>query len=199
MKKHILLIMSIFLLMVSFAVAWYSDHLFNQFFVLVIPLYVLLFACFIVLLVLSIRSIVKQKEYTNLITFAVLAMIVVLVVFFPFRNTKVNYELNRFEPDRLEIVAMIKTGELQPKDEIGNVVLPSGYGRLSSDGEVFVYQNDENGQVISFWIFRGMLSGSIELVYSSGGEELIRANESGHPITKIERLKENWFYVETDY
>ena len=81
MKKHILQIMSIILLMVSFAVAWYSDHLFNQFFVFVIPLYVLLFVCFIVLLVLSTRRIVKQKEYTNLITFAVLAMIVVLVVF----------------------------------------------------------------------------------------------------------------------
>ena len=199
MKKHILLIMSIILLMVSFTVAWYSDYLFNQIFVLVIPLYVLLFACFIVLLVLSIKRIVKQKEYSNYITFAVLALIVVLVVFFPFRNAKVKYELNRFEPDRLEIVEMIKTGELQPKDEIGNVVLPLGYGRLSSDGEVFVYQNDENGQVIGFWVFRGMLSGSIQLIYSSGGEDLIWANETGHPITKIERLKENWFYVETDY
>ena len=34
---------------------------------------------------------------------------------------------------------------------------------------------------------------------STGGEELIRANESGHPITKIEKLKDKWYLVETDY
>ena len=44
-----------------------------------------------------------------------------------------------------------------------------------------------------------MLSGSIELVYSTGGEELIRANEDGHPITSVEKLKDDWYYVVTDY
>ena len=198
MKKHSLLILSILLLLGFFLTLWYGDHLFNHLFILVLPLYVILFVAFITLLVISIRRIVKQKEYSCFIVIAVLALIFVLAAFFPFRNARVRYELNRFETDRLEIVEMIKHNQLQPKDEIGNVVLPAGYGRLSSDGEVFIYQNDENGQVIGFWVFRGMLSGSFQLIYSSGGEDLIWANESGHPITKIEKLKENWYYVETD-
>lgn len=199
MKKNKLLILSILLLLVSFATAWYIDHLFNRLFVLVFPIYIILPACFVVLLVMSVRRIVTQKEYTNFFSIAVLALLVILIVYFPFRNTKVNYELTRFETDRLEIVELIQSNQLQPKDNLGNVDLPVGYGRLSSDGEVFVYQNDVNGQVISFWIYRGMLSGSVELIYSTGGEALIWANQSGHPITKIERLKENWYYVETDY
>ena len=198
MKKHSLLFLSMLLLVVSFLAAWYDDVLLNHLFVFIFPIYLILPACFMVLLVMSIRRIVKQKDYSNFISIAVLALLVVLIMFFPFRDAKLRFDLNRFEADRLKIIDMIKTDQLQPKDEIGNVVLPVGYGKLSSDGEVFVHQNDADGQVIGFWIFRGMLSGSVELIYSSGGEEMIRANESGHPITKIEKLKENWYYVETD-
>ena len=199
MKRHSLLIMSFLLLLISFIAAWYNDHLFNHLFIFAIPIHIVLFICFVVLLVMSIRRIIKEKDRSSCFSILVLALLVVLIAFFPFRDARVKYELNRFEADRLEIIRMIQNDQLRPKDDNGNVVLPAGFERLSSDGEVFVYQNDENGQVISFWIFRGMLSGSVELIYSSGGEELIRANESGHPITKVDRLKENWFYVETDY
>ena len=110
---------------------------------------------------------------------------------------KVNFELTLLEKDRLEIVEMIKDGEIK-KDHLGNAKLPKGYGYLSSDGEIFVYQND-NEQVISFWVYRGMLSGSIELIYSSVDESLIYANESGHPITNVKKLKDHWYLVDTDY
>ena len=199
MKKNNLLIMSILLLVVSFATEWYSDHLFSRLFVFVFPIYIILPTCFVVLLVMSIRRIATRKEYANFFNIAVLALLAILIACFPFRDAKVKYELSRFEADRLEIVELIQSNQLQPKDNLGNVDLPVGYGRLSSDGEVFVYQNDVNGQVIGFWIFRGMLSGSVELIYSTGGEALIWANQSSHPITKIEMLKENWYYVETDY
>lgn len=194
MKKYRLLILSVLLLLVSFAAAWYEDHLFNHLFVYAIPIYLLLLACFIVLLVMSIWGIIKRKEYIHFFSIAVLALLVVLLVTFPFRDARVKWELNRFEADRLEIIEMIQSHQLQP-DSLGNVVLPAGYKRLSSDGEAYVYQNDKNGQVICFWVFRGMMSGSHELVYSSGGEERIRANES---IVSIEQLKDFWYYVVTD-
>lgn len=93
---------------------------------------------------------------------------------------------------------MIKSNELK-SDEIGNVTLPNKYKKLSTSGQIFIYQNNEEGQVIGFWVFRGMLSGSIKVIYSTGGEDLIKNNEKGHPIIKIEKLKDNWYYVETDY
>ena len=150
MKKYRLLILSVLLLLVSFAAAWYEDHLFNHLFVYAIPIYLLLLACFIVLLVMSIWGIIKRKEYIHFFSIAVLALLVVLLVTFPFRDARVKWELNRFEADRLEIIEMIQSHQLQP-DSLGNVVLPVGYKRLSSDGEAYVYQNDKNGQVICFW------------------------------------------------
>lgn len=197
MKRYFLLILSVLLLIVSFAAAWYNDHLFNHLFILVIPIDLMLLGCFIVLLVLCIVRILKRKEYINFLSLAVLALLVVLIFRFPFRDARVQLELNRFEADRLEIVEMIRSHQLQP-DGLGNVDLPAGYRRLSSDGEVYVYQNDKNGQVICFWIFRGMNSGLLELVYSSGGEELIRAHEFTINIESIEQLKEHWYYVETN-
>lgn len=197
MKKYRLLILSVLLLLVSFAAAWYEDYLFNHLFVYAIPIYLLLLACFIVLLVMSIWGIIKRKEYIHFFSIAVLALLVVLLVTFPFRDARVKWELNRFEADRLEIIEMIQSHQLQP-DSLGNVDLPAGYRRLSSDGEAYVYQNDKHGQVICFWVFRGMMSGSFELIYSSGGEELIRAKEFTINIDNIEQLKEHWYYVETN-
>lgn len=72
------------------------------------------------------------------------------------------------------------------------------YKSVSSDVEIYVYQNDDN-QVISFWIFRGVLSGSTELIYTSTDEKLIYENKSRNLITKIIKLKEHWYYIETDY
>lgn len=199
MKKHLLLILSLLLFLGFFAISWYGDQLFDAIFVFVVPIYIILAICFVVLLVLSIRKIVKYKAYANLASIAVLTLLVIIIAFFPFRDAKTKFEFGRYEEDRIEVVEMIKNHQLQPKDEIGNIVLPNEYKRISTSGEVFEYQNDKDGQVIGFWIFRGMLSGSIELVYSTGGEELIKANETGHPITKIEKLKDNWYYVITDY
>ena len=62
-----------------------------------------------------------------------------------------------------------------------------------------MYINDKEGQVICFWIFRGMLSGSHQMIYSSNGEKLIKENETGHPIISVKNLKDNWYYVKTDY
>lgn len=199
MKKYLLLILSILLLLISFAAAWYSDLLFDALFVLVIPIFLFLFICFIVLLVISIRRLIKYKERLCFASIAILALLLALIVWFPSRDARVKVELSCLEADRLKIVEMIRTDQLRPKDNIGNIDLPTGYKKLSSSGEVFQYQNDASGQVIGFWVFRGMLSGSIELIYSSGGEDLIWANERNiGPITKIEKLKEYWYYVETD-
>lgn len=107
-------------------------------------------------------------------------------------------ELSLYENDRLEVIELLKSNKLKT-DELGNLNLPKKYKKLSTGGEVTVYQNDENGQVICFWIFRGMQSSSVELIYSTGGERLIKKNEGGHPITSIEKLQENWYYVKTDY
>ena len=77
--------------------------------------------------------------------------------------------------------------------------IPDKYSKLTKDGLIVVYQNDDDGVQIGFYVFRGMQTGSCYLMYSSGGEDMIKKNESGHPIIQIENFDGNWYYVETDY
>lgn len=198
MKKYSLLLLSILLLIVCFLLGWYYDRLastaliFSAFAVILI-----LLACYVILLVLCVFRIIKHKAYINFFSIGFLGLLILLLLKFPFRDAKVKYELDHYEADRLKIVDLIADGQLTP-DRLGNVDLPWGLRRVSASGQAVVLQNDDRGQVVAFWIFRGMLSGSIFLVYSSGGEELIRASQEGPYITGIERLRDSWYYVVTD-
>lgn len=198
MKKYILLIVSVIVLILSFLNSWFSDMLFDSLFIFALIPSLVLFVGWIICLVLSIIKLIKDKNVFNIISFIAVILTALLVLFFPFRETKVRLELNLYEEKRLEIIRMIEDNKLEV-DDIGNAELPDKYKKVSTSGEVAVYQNDEEGKVIVFWVFRGMLSGSVELIYSTGGEKLIRDNEVGYPIVSIEKLKDNWYYVITDY
>lgn len=199
MKKYLVLFFSICWSIVAFIKSWYNVELLDALFIFALIPYFILMMCEIALFTLSIRGIVKEKSYVSIISLIILIATGILIIVFPFEDVKFKYELRKYEKPRLEIVDMINNGKLKSKDENGNAVLPNKYKKYSISGEVTIYQNDKNGQVIGFWIFRGMQSGSTQLMYSTGGEELIKANETGHPISKIEKLKDSWYYVEIDY
>ncbi|MGN1267968.1 MAG: hypothetical protein ACI4U0_00465 [Candidatus Aphodocola sp.] len=198
MKKYNTLILSILFFIISFIKNWYSDELFDKFFLLALVPSIILIVLFNVILIKSIIQIDKRKEYINVISIIIL-LISIIFFFFPYREVKTKYELDKYEPERLQIIKMIEKRQLKPKDELGNISLPNKYKKYSISDEVFLYQNNEKGQVVGFWVFRGMLSGSTELIYSTGGKKLIKANETNHRITKIKKLKDKWYYVETDY
>ena len=198
MKKYILLIISVIVMILSFLNSWFSDYLLDSLFIFALIPGLILFVGWIICLVLSIIKLIKDKNVFNIISFIAVILTALLVLFFPFRETKVKLELNLYEEKRLEIIRMIEDNKLKV-DDLGNVKLPNKYKKVSTSGEVAVYQNDKDGKVIGFWVFRGMLSGSIQLVYSNGGEEMIRSSEIEHPIVSIDKLKDNWYYVVTDY
>ena len=128
----------------------------------------------------------------------VLTVTLLLLLFFPFRIMRTKFELYLYEDIRNDIIKKIENNELAI-DSLNNIVLPDQYKKASVSGEVTLYQNDEEGMVLGFWIFRGMLSGSVQLIYSTGGEQLIKDNETGHPIISMQQLKDQWYYVITDY
>ena len=198
MKKYNNLILSILILVFSFIICWYSDYLYSSLFVFGIVLDLILMLFFFIILIISIRNLKQKINIINILTIIILVATAVLVLVFPFREVKMKYELKLYEKDRLEVINMIKDNELKP-DEIGNVTLPNKYKKLSTGGQVFVYKNSGKEQVIGFWVFRGILSASDLVIYSTGGNDLIESSIKGHPITNIEKLKDNWYYVETNY
>ena len=197
--KKIILILSICFFIISFIKGWYNDQIFDTLFIFIFIPNLLLMISFNILFIISFIKFIKEKSYVNIISIFVLVLSVILALVFPFRKAKVLYELDKYESPRLEIINMIKTGKLKVKDETRNIVLPDDYKKYSTSGQVYLYQDDKGGEVVGFWVYRGIQSGSVLLIYSADKEDLIKVNETGHPIVKIEKLKDNWFYVITDY
>ena len=194
----VLLIISIILFILNFLLGWYADMLLDSLFVLQLIPEVFIILLNIVFIIFACISRKINKSKLSLIAVIIVITSIIFRFIFPFRNVKAILELYIYEDERLQVIEKVKNNEIYI-DENGNADLPKKLKKLSSSGEITVYQNDENGQVICFWIFRGMLSGSHQLMYSSGGEKLIKENETGHPIINIKKLKENWYYVDTDY
>ena len=198
MKRYRPLLLAVCILFLNFICFWYMDVLFNRFFVLgLIPVGLAVILLILYSLV-SLTSLIRGRErMMNGFSLLICAFAVCLIAAFPFRKAKVDVELKLLEKDRMQVLELIEENQLLP-DALGNVQLPRKYRKTSSDGTVYVYRNDEE-QVICFWVFRGMLSGSVQLVYSSRDESLIWNNETVHPIESMEQLKEHWYLVNTDY
>ncbi len=198
MKKYFLVIFSVFSVVVSFICFWFNDNLVDRYFVFGIIPVGLSFLMIVSGLFFSVTGIVRRrKDIKNYVSLLIAIVNVIIILFFPFRTARVNTELHLYEEERLHIVEMVASGDITA-DKMGNAELPREYRHISSDGNIAVYQNNEE-QVICFWVFRGMLSGSVQLIYSSAGENLIYENETAHPITSVEMLKEHWYLVNTDY
>ena len=206
-EKKGIFILSFIILVMSFLKNWYADQLCSTVFLFVyFPFGLCLKIFYIFVFIFTIRKICIEKWFTGIISIALLVVTLLLYILFPFREIKIQYELDRYEAKRIEIINKVINREFFSKDEYGNPVyepynlkLPLGYKKYSSSGEITVYQNNNDGVVIGFWIYRGMLSGSIELIYSTGEESLIRKNENGHPIREINKLGDKWYLVYTDY
>lgn len=198
MKRKKLLIGSIIIFSLSFIYNWFADRLFNSLFMISLIIPLIIFIGFIFCFIFSIKEIVDNKKFIDNISIFILVITVLVTFFFPFRMAKTKLELLLYKQDRNKIIEMVKNNEMKIDDN-GNVELPNKYHKISSSGEITVYQNDNDGILICFWIFRGTMSSSTKLIYSNRGEELIKENAWIDEIKSITRLEEKWFYVETNY
>lgn len=175
---------------------WYGDLIagyLTEFTLFAIKLMLLIML--IIFLFITVKNINKNKR-KNSIFFVILLISSVFSLFYNFRLLKAKVEINLYDKQRNIIIEKVKNNELTYYFD-KNIKLPI-YQYVSSDGEIYVYKNEDE-QVIGFWIFRGILSGSAELIYSSDGEDLIYDIKKTSEIIKIIKLKENWYYVESNY
>lgn len=201
MQKYLLLVMSLLISIILLLNSWFSDFLLDMLTPFLYPFFIQLPLCMLYLLCLIFSFLFVLKNHSKFLDYMpviVLTVTLLLLLFFPFRIMRTKFELYLYEDIRNDIIKKIENNELAI-DSLNNIVLPDQYKKASVSGEVTLYQNDEEGMVLGFWIFRGMLSGSVQLIYSTGGEQLIKDNETGHPIISMQQLKDQWYYVITDY
>ena len=189
-KDNRYLVIAILLFILCFLHNWYGDIILQMLFSLIIIPIIILFLIYNIFLILTIIDVVKTKKKSSIIALIIYTMIPLFSLFFPFRECRVNLEMVLYKNEREEIISKIKDKEYI-SDEYGNIDLPKIFKKVSTSGEVTVYENDNDGVLICFWIMRGVLSGSLQLMYSSGDEALIYKNETGHKITYVEKLKDN--------
>ncbi len=198
MKKYILLVLAFIFLIVSFILSWYSDELLCFLFIFKVLLDILFLILLSIFLIIILKiTISKEKKLVNYLTTIVL-LISAIIFILPMRFIKAKVEFKLYKNERNEVINMVRNGKIKV-DEYGNAKLPDKYRKISTSGEIFIYQNDEEGCVVGFWIFRGLQSGSVELIYSLNGKKNIYENETGHDLTRIEEWDKNWYYVNTDY
>ena len=197
-KENKYLIIAILVFILCFLNNWYWDIILQSLFTLSIVPIIIIFLIYNIFLILTIIDIVRTKKKSSLVALIIYIIIPIFSIFFPFRECRVNLEIWLYKKQREDIIINVKNKDYVA-DENGNIKLPKNLKKVSTSGEVTVYENDNDGVLICFWIMRGVLSGSVQLMYSSGDEALIYKNETGHKITYVEKLKDNWYWVETDY
>lgn len=198
MKKNFCLYFALGTFVIGFISFFYTDVLFNRFFVLglIVPLAAVL-GILGNLVLAGIGFVKKRSVLQNGLSVMISLVAIYVLLMFPFRSTRISLELELFDRARTEVVDMVEKDLIAP-DGLGNADLPHRYGHVSSDGTIYIYRNDEK-QLIGFWVFRGMMSGSVELLYSSEDEALIYENFPAYSIRSIENLKDHWYLVETVY
>ena len=197
-KENKYLIIAILVFILCFLNNWYSDIILQSLFSLIIVPIIIIFLIYNIFLILTIINLVKTKRKSSIIALIIYIIIPIFCIFFPFRECRVNLEMWLYKKEREDIIINVKNKDYVA-DENGNIELPKNLKKVSTSGEVTVYENDDEGVLICFWVMRGVLSGSVQLMYSSSDEALIYKNETGHKITYVEKLKENWYWVETEY
>lgn len=197
-KENKYLIIAILVFILCFLNNWYWDIILQSLFTLSIVPIIIIFLIYNIFLILTIIDIVRTKKKSSLVALIIYIIIPIFSIFFPFRECRVNLEIWLYKKQREDIIINVKNKDYVA-DENGNIKLPKNLKKVSTSGEVTVYENDNDGVLICFCIMRGVLSGSVQLMYSSGDDALIYKNETGHKITYVEKLKDNWYLVETDY
>ena len=197
-KENKYLIIAILVFILCFLNNWYSDIILQSLFSLIIVPIIIIFLIYNIFLILTIVNLVKTKKKSSLIALIIYIIIPIFSIFFPFRECKVNLEMWLYKKEIEDIIINVKNKDYVA-DENGNIELPKNLKKVSTSGEVTVYENDDEGVLICFWVMRGVLSGSVQLMYSSSDEALIYKNETGNKITYVEKLKDNWYWVETEY
>ncbi len=174
------------IILLCFLSNWYKDNISLIFYIIIRLILIILCMYFFYKL--------YKKSFTlkNKIITSFIFIITLFLFFYDFRLTKTKIELNIFKNQRNIIIQKIKNNEF--KYYYKNNIKLSKYKYTSNDGEIYVYKNDTEGQVISFWIYRGLMSDSIQLIYTTD-KDLLEKNIKN--INKSIKLNKNWFYITT--
>lgn len=190
--SFLLLLITVICTIIWFAVEWFKYELLDILFIFALFLYLVLICIYIACFIAACMDVYKNKSYLSIVTILVIILGTFIIIKFPFIDVKFSFEFKTFYDEREEVINLIKNNELKP-DENNIVQLPLKYKKISNSGEVPVYVNKDNLQIIGFWIYRGTVVDEQEiLIYTSEDEQSIKDNIKY--IDSITKIDDQWYY-----
>lgn len=194
LKKYKIIIISVGILFFTILVYIFSNIIFDVGGIYSTLTNIIIVWSSFILLFICLYKIIKKKEIVNIISICILILALII------NNITFNVDFVRNFFDKLEkrteVVNLIKEGKLVSGDN-NDIKLPKEYKNVSADGKVSVLKNDEDNQIIGFWISRGINTDGKLYIYSSKGKDAI-IEEFGEEYCEVEHLyNDTWFYVIT--
>ncbi len=179
----------------SYGIYFLDDNLFVMFITggiltLVIPISI------IILLITSIKNI-KKRTYMmeSLLCITILFVTILMHQFLPPSYIKLRIDFKKNLGRWNEVIKKIRENELQTLDE-QFTSLPKDYFGLSVDNKVCCLINDNSRLLVAFLYKKGFPDEDQYLFYSSNGEALIKEKVDKDYYQYIEKIVDNWYFVQ---
>lgn len=181
-------------------VAWFHDDIRERFFVYSIIINLATITALLSMFGYGVYYAIKvcRKErkiiFNSLIPLLIVIALISGLMFIPWGDCKVNFEHVLYKNQREKVIEDIRNSRVH-FDERGNTQLPSSKQHLSTDGNMVIFKSDQEGIIVGFWVFRGMLSSSTFVLYSSQDSEPTASGLNVGAVEILQKLDPNWFYV----
>jgi hypothetical protein len=156
---------------------------------------------FLVSLVWSVVQFIRIRKQNPSIAvppIGVNVLTAIIVTFVPFSLLTTQLNFRAHYRDRMAVVSNVLDGEygnlVQSSGRGDFIALPSKLSYLSSGGGEIVRLRRQNGTLVFFYDYRGILDSFSGFVYSTD-DSAPKDGDFGGRFAEIERLRENWFWA----
>ncbi|KIL43121.1 hypothetical protein KR50_35240 [Jeotgalibacillus campisalis] len=153
--------------------------------------YLAVYGFFLAVLIMTLIDLIRRRNWKAI---GIQAAAIVLLFTVPFNQIVLEMDFNMNKSERLEVVAQVQDGSLQPNvmHNSSLIRLPEEYSSLSNGGGEIVVEKHEDDYSVLFFTFRGILDGFSGFVYSNKKPE---TNAFGGDFKEVERMAEDWYFV----
>jgi hypothetical protein len=164
------------------------------------PLCIVLWLFFVVVLIMSILSIRSYKKIGRVSLFPLMVMFAALAIvyFVPFTDLWIKADFALYKNDRERIVKYVYENKLVPNVEnnVSLISLGDRYPIVSRGGNEIVVEEHDGLKYVFFFTFRGVLDNYSGFVYVPNcGNPQNYFDLTERDTTQIQLLDGNWYYA----
>lgn len=190
-KLLVLSLLSSFLVILNGFFQWNIVEIITPF--LMLPFWLALFGFFIVI---TVQAIVQLFKYKNWKPFAIQAITIIFLFYFPFTQTMLDLDFKMHKSEREEVVNKVVSGKFKYNvpDNPSLIHLPKQYTHLSKGGGDVIALKTGDSFTIIFFTYRGISDNFSGFVYSPNDKKPLKKDFDAD-FKEIKKLDKHWYFV----